>query len=311
MTKPDQPDNNNQPSQELPNSNPVHYTEQENQNGNSRTSTQNPKYLKKIWKFIGENGAKAHFSNLTSFFMLVVTIILAWYTFRLFNISNKSIAVAITADSIAKASLDESKINNFKAAVRQKTIDSSTAITDAQKLKRDTNFVKKQTQGIDSQIVALQETRKEFEIENRPLIQAIDLQFDTLKPGKDVCISFNFRNYGKQPVRCLTSQYAIDYQLGKDFKMKPKVNWNYNFINGYLTSGNYSHHFWRSADTVNTESVRRIINGDISTYVFGKLIYQNTVTLKKTEYDFNFRLKFVPAGFGVESITNEVIPIKN
>ena len=240
-------------------------------------------------------------SNWVNFSLLVVTMLLAGAAFYQYSVSKN-------AAEIAKLTLDSANAFNSRMFKMQQDAKKSATLQAENKEKLDSQTFNLQKQGLDAQIKSLKETQKEFEVENKPLVQVINFQFDTLMHSKKILISFAFRNYGKQPVKCLTSKYAVDFQTGIEYKEKQKINWNNVIQNAYLTNSTASFCTWKTGDTINQASVNAIYNGTISTYVFGSMIYQNTVTSKK--WMFNFRLRYTDHQFGTDGLIDTAIVVK-
>jgi hypothetical protein len=175
-----------------------------NRTYNSAQPTHQPQRQSTVFKrtiaFIGNKNNQTLIGNIISLLMVVVTAILAYYTWRVFNQTTAQTIQATRSADAAKISADAAKKS---ANLQKQALDSQIVAkkqsdkADAKKEERDIATFNLQKKGLDGQIASLKETQKEFDIENRPLIQIMGFNIDTLIPTHRIGISFYFKNAGK------------------------------------------------------------------------------------------------------------------
>jgi hypothetical protein len=260
-------------------------------------------------------GGKWNVADKIALFGLLVNISLAIATFMLYYLSvNAANSAKIAADA-AKVSADLQIVSwdSTKAAKTQSDI------ADAEKLKRDTDFVNKQKTGIDAQIAAfkkneqynnevfrlnsramelqiksLKETQKEFEIENRPLIQVAPVRIDSVSAASKIVVYGIVNNFGKQPAKIIYMNIKSVYSELRDFSdfaSFPKKEIN---VNMYI-AGNSNFPISLRHDNIEPEErVNKMLNGKAFEYFIGEVKYINTVTNKTMLYRFSFRISVYP-----------------
>jgi len=214
-----------------------------------------------------------------------VNIVLALFTGLLFNLtreSNKnaerSAKAAVTADSIANASLDESKANNAIGNQRQKEADKSADIINR---KRD----KKDSQAFALQINEFNEAKNRFEIENRPYLEIAEInksvQYDT-----PIDVHFKINNIGHgiadilQIRSCVTTYDAQHKHI--DYKNLP--------INILLpNNSNFTVDSQEKVKSSNAviDSIRR---GEKNIFLIGECDYIDPIKKKTFTYRFDIKM---------------------
>ncbi len=216
MTEPNKEGDDNQPNQHPDNViTNVHKETQNNTqegehaNNSGHQSHKNPPIHKRVLTFLGNKDNQPLIANLVAIGILVVTSILAWYTYRLYK----------NASEDSKTARQSAYAANNSAIIAQKTLDTtrkydSISLVKQQKAIDDNNAssqlaFKRANKSLTFQDSSLKETQKEFEIENRPLIQITHIKLVTFEIGKQVEVDFNVTNFGKQPARIINNKHVL------------------------------------------------------------------------------------------------------
>ncbi len=139
-------------------------------------------------------------ANFISLLALIVSGILALYTYKVFKIADaQSVSVkmsakaSIDASNTAKNTLEETKKYNKEYLQLQK--ESIKGSNEDSKARSD-----KISESLDMQMKSLHESQKQFELNNQALLQVSN--FDTLKfRGKNPIIQFFVSNLANQPAK--------------------------------------------------------------------------------------------------------------
>ncbi len=116
--------------------------------------------------------------------------------YRLFEKTSVQAIAALKADSIAERSyvlsysIYKSTDSSNKASfIETKRVNDSTIIENRKRSKRD-------SLSLNAQIQTLKETKNEFEIDNQPFLQVLNVKIDTLIAGKPMVVSYKLYNHG-------------------------------------------------------------------------------------------------------------------
>ncbi len=150
--------------------------------------------------------------------------------------------------------------------------------------------------------------KKEFEIENQPIIQVLNI-IDTFQVGKKMKIYYVFVNDGKQPVKCIRNRFQV-IMIPSDTFIPADASNQYIItdINVFLNGGgmNASKQAWVSDITLNKSEYEAIHNTQLFIYLFGYLEFKNMVTGDINYYEYNFRLSYNENNRNIVGLTDTV-----
>lgn len=243
----------------------------------------------------------AFWSNVLSLLLFIITLIVGWISFFQYKSS-------ISASQIAQKTFEITKrYNDSSLAIQQRTFKENNA-DGIKRNKIDSENSQSAAKSIDAQINTLNETQKEFDIENRPFIQIIDIGFDTLASGKNVVISYNIRNYGKQPVKILNSKIQVIYWYSRGKPPVSNEGYSNQIINSYLGGGV---NFGIKTNTMlltKTDSVA-IKNGIRVFYINGIMPFRNVVNNKESKYLYTYKVYYINGKLSADGIRDTTIEI--
>jgi hypothetical protein len=242
-------------------------------------------------------------ANTISIWAIVISALLFIATLLVFYQTVRQTNSSIISANAAKKSADLQKQSLDSQLSAKKQSD----IADAQKLKRDTDFINKQKQGIDAQITSFNKSQKEFDVENKPLIQVGKTEFaDTIKTGKALKIAFSLENFGRQPIKIEKILIKLDisnnqFYKDSDFAGIDKIK-KIKRVNMYIPGNNRIPVIYAYTDSPLTpEDCVGIQGGKTYIFLVGEVVYINTVNLKKEYYRFDIRISPVPT-YNVEFV---------
>lgn len=150
---------------------------------------------------------------------------------------------------------------------------------------------------LSNQQKSIDETKNEFELENRPYIQLGDFYYgnvDSSAKGYGISIDYKIVNFGKFPAKILNITYdnllsaVEDTNYINNYKRKYARKENTtigNVMAGGLPINNY-------IDSISANAFQRIIKGELRYYLFGEIKYMCPITGKYYFYEFTYRLDF-------------------
>lgn len=242
------------------------------------------KFAKSTWGFIGDNNNKAHFSNLVAFFAVIISGILAAYTYRLYKIANDD---SITAKTAAKASVNS-------ATISQQTL--------AEVRDYNAKSLQKQQDIIDKQ-------NEYFNKEHQPYIQ---IELDSLKPIKDSTyqLTYTISASSERPIEQVYSKYdiaSIPFADTAEFLKHPFEEGRHLLMRGkfYLFKDSKKKNGLSFADYKNSVKYWIWTQGRTEAIYFtGKIRYKNYVTDKDRIYAFLIQLGYFNQKLGGYYIVN-------
>lgn len=229
-------------------------------------------------------------TEIISVISLFVGIVMALVTYRLFEISAKGTAAAIRADSIAKAALDESKINNAKAIDKQNIAERRTDSQAIIKSKRDDSIFDYQKQSFNTQITSLQVTQKEFEIENRSFLYIAHIGMDSVQSSY-LKGFFYIINAGKQPGEMI--EVKMETAISKDTNVYKTMNPIVIKKFGRFISNTIPERIDLMFENSTRSNIYDFINGVSFVFIKGSILYKSTVsnTIHKTIFCYKVAAK--------------------
>lgn len=249
-------------------------------------------------------------ANWISAIATVISLGVGVVTLSLFNETKKAninsenavgIATEALRHQVKQDSLDS--ISDYK----KDTADFNNRIIERSGNQRSLNH---QDSSVKAQIHAFQETQKEFEIQNKPFVQIIDMGLDNIKSGERPIIKFNFKVYGKQPVKLRDNKIQIYYW----HETKPPTyldKYQTDTIRTYLGEGALFQEHQSPRIYINKTDSIAIKNGISYFFVNGYLRYKNTVTNSENSYHYRYKFGYSAGQFdatGLIDTTIEVMP---
>lgn len=286
MSTPSEENQNNNPQGKIPP--PVNIGDAETGEGvqeaeRSYVSAKHPADKPSVYKvrknFFLNRDNQPIIANLISFFMFGATVWLVFYTIGLFHKTSIQAKAAMSADSIAQIQLD-----SMRSSKRQSDK------ADAAKLGRDMLFANKQKRGIDAQIKAFKETKKDFEIENQSYLTADIVEKVSIKENEPIVANFQVSNYGKPPIQLISSGQRMQFlpiAANAKFLKNPmsylrRIESRTDYIgNGHPLPGIFS-----SGVAYTKDRYEEYIKGGELLYLIGRYSYINNINNKVRNYDF-------------------------
>jgi hypothetical protein len=289
MTEPNQSANNqnfdNQPesgnhsgesaNQQLENTN--------NENGNRHRANRHPPTFKKVRRWIKRENNKSGIANIIAFIALLIGAYLSYYTYQVFNLSQTQAQSVIDAGNAAKRSADiaqetlDSSISYQKQlATSQKISDKKSDKLDSIKNIHDNAIFNLQKKGVDKQIAYIQETQKEFEIENRPFITLANAIIDTPSIGQRLNYSAMIINSGKQPASIIDAYYDLIPRIDSNYNDFDGIEHGVAIKNSVIAGGGYTipiHSFTKNILTKDEIDYQKI--NPVYIYIRAIIIYRS------------------------------------
>jgi len=238
-------------------------------------------------------------ANTISIFALIVSAILAIYTYKVFKIADaqsnsviRSANAAIDAATTAKNTLDETKRYNKEYMELQRREYTSGNADAAKRNLRD-------SLGLDAQIRSLKQAHEIFVKENQPYLQ-ID-NFENLGLGDNMPMSFIYSiyNLGNQPIKILTIDQKFVFIEKKDsisFLRNPFQSLNNpKDVVDYLPRERSGERTYVSEDKMTVAHFHAFLRHSLTIYFVGRYTYLNYITNQKRNYTFLLKAWLDPA----------------
>ncbi len=120
------------------------------------------------------------------------------------------------------------------------------------------------SKSLEAQIHSLEETKKEFEIENRAFADISLIRVDTIQEGKPLQITFIITNMGKSPAEILQGSYGFSFFYPQNtVPTNAAINYNEKITNTYISNAIALNLVYSSNYTITKEAVEalKIRNG--------------------------------------------------
>lgn len=216
--------------------------------------------------------------------MVVISAILAFYTFKLFStaseqtkITIKATDAAIKATSISETNSRRDSINNILAREN-----------DRWNKMRDNISLDEQKKSIDAQIKSIQESQKQFNIQNEPFLE-IGVLKNTIEKNK-LTIVLAIRNLGRYPVKVYDGKinFKIQEKIPRleDIHTIEIIGDNDGMRNGgrYLTSEKPIEYTYTC--NVTNKEIDECKEGFKLFWITGFFKYTNLLTMRDKEYKY-------------------------
>jgi len=252
--------------------------------------------------------------------LVLVTAVLAWYTYKLFDEASSS-------GKLAK------EIHQSDSALAEKRFESDTSALGAQISNAENTYqlqkevykkenisreisdsiskenLKSAQQTLKQQQQILDETKKEFKTINTPYFAANHFTVNMII-GKKPTVTFDISNLGIATQKIIRGN-AVLFPGQKIIKAPDKTNNRYDsvlnkipFENRYVAKDNPEHITIPTGWVLTQDMFDQIQRGDAYLYVYGFLVYVNEETKEERVYKFYIRF-YTPSEGGYFMITNE------
>jgi hypothetical protein len=252
------------------------------------TNRRNPIVKKGYWKLSN--------ADTIALGMLLVTIVLAWYTFGLYEsatedskITKISSNAANKSAEIAGHTLDEIKKYNTASLEKQQI-----ALDKSDQTNRD-NF-DRIDKSLSIQDSSLKETQKEFDINNAPFLQMKISRISKIEVGKQIDIGIIVENLGaytaqtiKSNVVCATKNIPPTIE-----EVNAIVKHNDKFVlpeGSYISKGNpIENELYKVIDSLNERQYKMLMDEKWFIYMGGNIEYINLANGKRKKYIYMIKI---------------------
>ena len=262
---------------------------------NGKETRQNNK-TKKI-TFLGylkKKESQPIIANMVSIIAVIISGLLAVFTYYLYHIASGQVESVVKAGNAAQSSantaiktLEETKAYNKGYIKLQKQIFTSDSLSDVKRQKRD-------SAALNTQITALNQTQKNFELTNRAYLQIS--AFDTVRLGKPYAIiAFLISNIGQQPAKIIDGYANMTINIpGLTDRKVISENGREKWLpeNSYVITSAPVQKNINLDGVVDINYINQLKSGERDFYIYGKYNYINNATNKKTLYEFYAELSF-------------------
>lgn len=267
-------------------------------------------YRKKInVNLVQPKSKQPQLANIISSFALVVSIVLAFYTYKVFQIANsqnesviKSASASVKSAETAENTLKETKRYNKEYLDLQRELFKSSDEDSRKRSQRD-------SLSLNAQIKSIKENEKEFKIGNIPNLQMGDIETISLENSRQGQFDANIYNLGKQSVKSLSIQMQIYGRPKKDstlfmrsfIKIPIAPVTVLNYLNPQKPTKITFHSNQNSADTIVGFMKKKFI-----VFIVGNVRYINYTNNKVRNYTFVLDYKYnQPGVLALDFLYNE------
>lgn len=208
----------------------------------------------------------------------------------LFLITLAALWVTKQSVDISKDALNDSRKKDSVTEIKEKKIAFLDSIIRARDYIRDSTNIALSKQSLDAQIGTMQESQKQFNIQNKPYIQISAFDLSEIQIGHNVYFKYKVQNLGNQPIILLKRAVAISIVENLPFSdiskfkfLKTKIPPEE--INRYI-KGNPLENIFNSSAIFGQETYNGIVNKKLFFYFYGKFTYKNVVTGTKSVSEF-------------------------
>jgi len=290
----------------------------------------------KIEKSRESKDRPAIIANLISVIGLIVNIVLAGFTYMLFQKTveaNKTSSASLSeARNAVKAAENANAISqlNYELAAQSSLSSDATSKANFQLAKRaldaqilyskraDSNYLKSinvATDALDVSKSNLERTQKFFEIENKAYLLLSNVKMDSFIVDKRQQITINVKNYGKLPVLIEYSLTGFLFDTAANIKKLQYPPENIKYHNFYLPAGSDIALPYASF-IVEPLMYQALTKQVIFAFVYGEVIYVDVAANKRYSYTFCLRLhtngRFAPTPLNNRTYeVKDVSPVKD
>jgi hypothetical protein len=206
----------------------------------------------------------------------VINMVLIFFAWLMWDNANQSFNKTVERFHIQDST---DSVKELKSDMRRYRDDSISNIRDS--LTRE---------AINMQIAAFQENKKQFEFENRPLLQIKDFASHRLRIGENIEISVVVNNIGKKAAKVIKHKYRVGVADAFEH-LENREKWyktEYE-INNRLLNQNQNFEIQGAAKPIQAENWGKYMTGEIFIFLYGEIFYEDIYTHKT--YVYKFRVK--------------------
>lgn len=239
-------------------------------------------------------------ANRIAIFGTIINIALAGLTYLLFQKTIEANKTSQASLMEAQKAVDQAKRANDIAEANFKLAQSSSASSDSIN-SINLELTKK---SVSTQISSIQQTQKSFTIENRPLVQLIDLKVDSIGVGITTVVSFGLTNLGKFPAKLLFAKFGLCHGINTSTEEAEKIAKliDYNINNSISNAMNIPIRI--SGIPLTEKLFEEYKTNKASLYLVGEVFYESFVTAKRFSVKVVYRINSIPVT-NIRGLKNE------
>jgi hypothetical protein len=255
-----------------------------------------------------ENNKPQKRANFISWVAVGVNAVLALFTYLLFLQNSDAIGESKRANTISQNALDDSRFNDSINRRTDSLRNISDSIKDDRGRIKDSLTIDLANKSLGTQISSIKETQKQFEIENRPLMQIADLIIDTIGDEKVTVIRCNIVNMGKFPAKVFSAKFGVSYgsKVGVTIAQLEGVTVLKDFAVQTSIAGSFRIPVTIRSNPLTNDMYENYKNRVTSVYVVGEVGYKSIVAPKIFYNKFVFRITTIPT-LAVDVLKNDDI----
>lgn len=261
-----------------------------------------------------QDNTPAKTANRISRFAIAVNIVLIGLTFLLFRKTTQSTDAAIRSANAAESTYREQKFNDSSLRARDSIKYIIDTAAQANKARNDSAIEVKrfdlQNKSIQAQIKSLQETNREFQVENEPFLQLTVEGVQNFAIGGLLDVTVKIDNLGKYPAmiildksfsafRVVPPPFEEVYKLGKKDE---------DLTNTYVSSSIPASKVFHHEDPITESQFTKTQQGTYKFYMVGFMKYENLVTHSVKTYRFEIQIQITKTQYMVKELINKNIP---
>lgn len=206
----------------------------------------------------------------------IINMVLIFFAWLMWDNANKSFNKTVERFHIQDST---DSVKELKSDIRRYRDDSISNIRDS--ITRV---------AISMQIAAFEENKKQFEFENRPLLQIKDIASHRLRIGENIVISVILNNIGKKAAKVIKHKYRVGVADAFEH-LENREKWfrtEYE-TNNRLLNQNQNFEIQGGTKPIEGENWGKYLEGEIFIFLYGEIFYEDIYTHKT--YVYNFRVK--------------------
>lgn len=228
---------------------------------------------------------QAAISNIISGIAVLLAASAFYYTYLLFGETKRANKTSKDALELAQQQYVQNQKDNVNAQARQATKDSSSTVNNRKKFILDSTTTQ-------AQIDALNESRKQFTVANKPYLQVDNIRLDTFQVNKEITISFDVKNLGNYPVKIIENKNGLATKVvPPDTINSAYQTGNSNYTSPIITKDNPATIILTDNRVLTNDRFNLVSNGYWWIYCYGDIKYKNLITGTVETYSYMFKVK--------------------
>jgi hypothetical protein len=203
--------------------------------------------------------------------MTIVTLFLFNQAVRQNSISEKNIALADSVFKLSKQQFDSSIASGKEASENAKQI------------------LDLQNRSVQSQVSSLEESHRQFEKQNAPILQVANPTLTFSKKTKMITFGYEVINLGNYPAKTLYAKKTVTFRR-EDFESVYSARDKDSAFYTYLVKGNMVK-MEGEVVSLSDFDANLIATPNIALYVNGLIRYRNLISNKESNYIFQLRMR--------------------